>query len=296
MRIRTLLLVPVLWLGLLTFAHADEKPDYEAAKKNYKEAVAAEAAGDYATAADKYAAAYAITKDPILFYKIANAYEKGGDKDAAIIYYRRYVNEAKDAKDRDAVKAHIAELEGEQAPPDDGGDGVLEPPDDGGDGVLEPPDDGGVLPPDDGLPPDQPPTFMDEPSRWTRTAAWVSVGVAAVFLTTGAVFGESALSRQEDLERLIDFRNTTDQLPLEYSGTIQSDYEDARDEGERFERLALISFAGAGVAAIAAGVFFYLDATRERPAAAPREATTTFLRPYVGHDLGSAGIVAGWEF
>lgn len=289
MRLRAFTLVPLVLLTS-TLCLAQGQPDYKAARQHYMDATAAEKNGDYTTAAAGYAAAYDITKDPVLFYKIAHAYEKSGDNDAALVYYRRYVNEAKDAKDRDQVTSHIKELEGGDAivPPPDG-DGDVIPPDGDGD-LIAPPPDGDGQP--DG---DQPPAFMDEPARWQRTAAWVSVGVAAVLLTSGAVLGESALSRQEDIARLTDYRNT-DGTPTTYANTVKSDYEDAADEGTTFEKYAIISFAGAGVAALAAGVFFYLDVSRPK---GPER--TTWIHPYVtpgtnqAHDM-TAGVVAGWEF
>jgi hypothetical protein len=295
-------------------AHADDKPDKQAAKQHYMDAVAAEKSGDYAKAVTEYAAAYDIMKDPVLFYKIAKAYEESGDKQAALVYYRRYVNEVPTAKDRDDVKKHIAELEGAGKQPDKqpdkgGGDnGVLAPPDDGGkdnhgkdsggDGVLAPPDDGGKVG-NGGDKKEKPPAFMDQPARWQRTAAWISVGLAAVALTSGALFGEEAHSRQQDLQRLIDGR-TMANLPDEYA-SVKRDYENAKSEGASFQNYAIISFAACGVAAIAAATFFYLDS--RRPAAHETEGRAGHHRfvqitPWIaprGNDT-SAGLAAGWEF
>ena len=46
-------------------------------------------------AAQSYGAAYDITHDPILFLKIGVANEKAGRCDTALIYFGRYIKEAK---------------------------------------------------------------------------------------------------------------------------------------------------------------------------------------------------------
>ena len=46
-----------------------------------------------------------------------------------------------------------------------------------------------------------PALFEDPGGGWQRTAAWVSVGLAAAALTTGAVLATSSLGREEDIQR-----------------------------------------------------------------------------------------------
>ena len=48
-----------------------------------------------APAARDFLAAYEITKDPVLFFKIGSAYEKAGKCPTAVGYYDRYLAEAK---------------------------------------------------------------------------------------------------------------------------------------------------------------------------------------------------------
>ena len=64
---------------------------------------------DNAGAAKEYQAAYDITKDPRVFFNIARAYEKSGDAKTALVYYHRYVDEVKNAKDLDEVRGKGAE-------------------------------------------------------------------------------------------------------------------------------------------------------------------------------------------
>src|SRR5512134_1132073 len=72
-----------------------DKPDFNRAAELYKQAEAEMASSQYADAARDYAIAFDITKDPVLFFKIASANDKAGRCDLALTYYRRYLNEGK---------------------------------------------------------------------------------------------------------------------------------------------------------------------------------------------------------
>src|SRR5687768_14234086 len=89
---------------------ADNKADMKEAAKHYKEAEAAMARGDYELAATSYAVAYEITRDAVLFYKIAIAKHKAGKCDAAVTYYRRYLKEGNpDAEFKRLTEERIVE-------------------------------------------------------------------------------------------------------------------------------------------------------------------------------------------
>jgi tetratricopeptide (TPR) repeat protein len=309
-RMRLSILTLVALLGGLLLAgpvQAQQKPDFAAARKHYMDAQTAEKAGDYDSAVKHYAAAYDITKDAKILYSVARAYEAGGNKDAAVVYYRRYVNEAKEAKDRDSVKKHIAELEGKPAPavgePKPPAGGEPKPPPGGELIAPVPPPSGGETPPPGGGegggadPEDleDAPSLGDGGSRWPRTAGWVSVGIAAVALTTGAVLGESAWSREEDIARLQDFRDPASGQPTRYTGNVKQDYEDAIDEGKSMETYSIIAFSVAGAATAAAIVFFVLDpGADEAPEATTSKAGHPYLLPVVSSD--GVGLAAGWGF
>src|SRR5690348_6480580 len=100
-------------LGVLArWAAAD--PDYARAAELYKLANQEMADGRYVEAARDYGAAYDITKDPILFFKIGSANEKAGRCDLALIYYGRYVKEAKpDPKYQQVVQERITACGGD---------------------------------------------------------------------------------------------------------------------------------------------------------------------------------------
>lgn len=291
----------------------DARPDIEKAREHYKKATEALAIKDYAIAAREFGLAYQITKDPVLFFKIALAHDKAGDCEAALIYYGRYLREGNPSEaDRADTEKRVDECKRKLGQTDGGGAAAG-----GGDaaagggaaaagggdaaaggGAAAGGDAADVMAPDfDDAPPtpapeDRPPTFVDGGTSWQRTAAWVSVGVAVAAATTGAVLGLSASSREEDIETLIDFRDPVDGRPRAFDGEVRRQYEDFVDEGENLERWAKIAWIGAGVSAATAVVFFLVDPGTE--AGAERAPAAAAVTPVVTGD--SVGFTAGWVF
>jgi hypothetical protein len=270
-------------------AAAQGGPDYDAARRHYMAAKEAQASGDWESAVKSYILAYDITKDPTLFKQIGATYEGAGKKTEALVYYRRYLAEGKPGADVEEVRAKVAAMEAEAAPPPPAPPPAVNP--------SEPVPEGepAKLPPEMPSPPElapvppvpTPPALFEEPGGgWQRTAAWISVGLAAAALTTGAVLATSAQGREDDLQRLIDTRDPVTGLPLTYAGGTRDDYEAKVDEGRNLGNLSTISFIGGGVVATAAVVFFILDATRDvEPGVkvAPAVSST------------GAGLLIGWE-
>jgi tetratricopeptide (TPR) repeat protein len=297
--------------GMDGAAHAQAKTDFDAAKKHYLSGKSAMAAHDYDLAIREYILAYDITKDAALFKQIGQAYEAQGKKVEAAVYYRRYLNEAKGSGgDGDEMRGRIAALEGETkgqaptsavvaptstlsaspSPSGAGGPGSAtmppEPP------KLPPPESPTAAPPDMQLSQPGLPTYADEGVRWQRTAAWISVGLAAAGVTAGAVLAASAASREDDLTQLINYRDPTSGQPRAFSGTTKDDYLAKIDEGNRLSNFATAAFIGAGVFAAAAVTFFVLDATRTVPRGERAERLS--MHPYL--DWNGGGLQAAWEF
>jgi tetratricopeptide (TPR) repeat protein len=80
---------------------ADAQPasDRERAKALYQAAEAAMREARYEDAIRDYGAAYELTKDPALLYKLGSANERAGKCDAAVTYYRRYLRDGKPKED-----------------------------------------------------------------------------------------------------------------------------------------------------------------------------------------------------
>lgn len=273
-------------------ARAVDKPDYEAAKRHYLAGKEAQSRGDTDGAVRAYILAYDITKDPALFKQIAQAYEAGGKKPEAAVYYRRYLAEAKTGADAEDVRARIAALTAvAPAKP------VETVPKPAREAPLPEP---AKLPPEPAVTeptvtepsaiPSAPPASEGPRAGWQRTVAWVSVGLAAVALTTGAVLATSAKSREEDVRRLIEFREPLTDLPSRYAGSVRDDYLAKDDEGRKLSRYATVAFIGAGQRPGAAALFFILDATRGEESPPAARAIAPVIAP------GTFGVAAGWRF
>lgn len=84
----------------------------EDAKSCYEKGLSAFALADYTTAATWYEKAFALKPDPALLYNAAQSHRLAGDKQRALVLYRNYLRVfAREIKNGDEVRRHIAELE-----------------------------------------------------------------------------------------------------------------------------------------------------------------------------------------
>ena len=272
-------------------AGAQGAPDYDAARRHYMAAKEAQGKGDWEAAVRSYILAYDITKDPSLFKQIGQTYEAAGKTPEALVYYRRYLAEAGTAADAEEVRAKVAALGG---PPPAAAAPAPTPATQPAADPEIPEGEPAKLPPELPAPPEldpvpdvpTPAALFEEPGgSWQRTAAWVTTGLAAVALTTGAVLATSSQGREDDLQRLIDTRDPISRLPLVYTGATRADYEDKVTEGKNLKNLSTIAFVAGGALTGTAIAFFILDATRP--------AETVSIAPAL--TPGGAGIVVGWR-
>jgi hypothetical protein len=91
-----------------TAAHAQ---DFDAAAKHFGNAQAAFGQQHFKVAAGEFEAAYAVTKDPILLYNIAESWEKAGDGKKAVARYRDYLKAQPNAGDKAEVNRRIKAIE-----------------------------------------------------------------------------------------------------------------------------------------------------------------------------------------
>jgi hypothetical protein len=226
--------------ALLGTAGAQPAPGFVRAAELYKQATDELAAGHYADAVRDLTAAYDLAHDPVLLFKIGEANDKAGNCPDAIAGYRRYLTEGTP----DPPSAAVAEDRIRAC---------------GG----EPPIFGGAPP----LPP------IARPGRPHGTnAAWLMVGGAIAFLTTGAVLAYSASSSEQDLKDL--YAGIDGRIPA-FDVTTQQRYNELIDEGHRYEDLSWISFGLAGACATAATLLFLRGGGTERATVAPLAAPHT---------------------
>jgi hypothetical protein len=293
-------------------SHA-QPSDVEVAKQHYKAALDAEKAGNWAGAALEYGIAYDIMKDPILFFKIGVANEKAGKCNLALTYFSRYLKEGNPSDEyKRMTEEKIAGCKATLGI-SDGGGGAAGGGATGGGGAVEPDfgdgtsgtggggggatgggDTGGGALGGGGDLGGGGPAFTDDGgASWKRSAAWISTGATIGLVAVGTVLYMSAEGSEEDIEALIDFRDQAGR-PLPFD-EVQDQYNDLIDEGERFDKLSMYAFIGAGVGAAAAVTFFVLDAQ-----AGGSEKPVGFVakKPRVAPRLGpeSAGVVLGWSF
>ena len=223
------------------------EPDFAKATELYNAASQAMNESRFDDASRDFLAAYEITKDPVLFFKIGTAYEKASKCSAALGYYERYLAEAKPAdnfatltRERiDACKATLPQKPAEPAEPAAPAAKTEPPP-------------------------------SDKPSK-SKDRAWLFVGGSLAFATAGAVLAYSTASSEQDVKDLYVSNNGK---PPEFDAETKKRYDDLIAEGKRYQVLAWTSFGLAAGCAIGATIYF-LKARNEditvTPVVTPKE-------------------------
>lgn len=233
---------------------AQPAPDFVHAKELYDTASSELDKGASSDAARDFGAAYELTKDPILFFKLAVANEKAGHCDVALAYYARYLHEAKPSQHNiDLTRERVATCGGDwrsisAAPtparlPEEAGSA--------GSGSAAPPAAiaGGGAALGSG-------TGTDPTAHQTNDLPWLMVGGALAFVTAAAVFAYSATSSENDIKDL--YVGVTSITPV-FDATIAKRYQDLLDEGHRYQYLAWASFGVATGFTVAAALLFVHD-------------------------------------
>ncbi len=251
----------VVCLATRSFAQVpppDGQPDFARATELYDAATRELDAGRPDDAVRDFLAAYAITNDPVLFFKIGTAYEKAGNCTDALTYYDRYLAEARPepsfvALTQERIAACKAALAQPPAP---------EP-------TPAPAPAPALAPPPEAAPAPEPAAPLAEPSA-NQDRAWLLVGGSLAFVTAGAVLAYATQSAEQDIKDLYISDNG---MPPEFDAQTRERYENLTAEGRRYEVLAWTSFGLAAGCAIGATIFFLRDrgAVSVTPVVTPRE-------------------------
>jgi len=255
-------------VGTAAIAQTPQAPDVDRAKELYTVARKALDEGRHADALRDFGAAYEITKDPALFYWIASANEKAGKCDVALIYYGRYLKEAKPSEQLlTTVRQRIVGCGGNPdapvtPPPVGSGSGSAPPmPIDTGSGsaMIEP------------TPPVEPPAVGSGSAPAAALPAshqgpWILVGGSIAMLTIGVVLAYSANASENDIS---DLYVGLEGNPPIFDNRTKQRYDDLIAEGERYEKLSWASFALAAGLAGGAAVWFYLGRDKHETVVAP---------------------------
>jgi hypothetical protein len=257
--------------------------DVGRAKQLYDEANDAMAAGKFDDAAAYFEAAYKITGDPVLFFKIGGADEKAGKCDAAVGFYKRYIAEANPepqfvqlTNERIAACAQgsatatetgsgsataSASASASGSGSGSGSDAGSGSDSDAGSGSGSDAGSGGAD------------AVITAGTIRHDDIPWLFVGGALAFVTLGAVLAYSASSTESDVR---DLYQGVDNQPVVYNATTQQRYQSLVSEGRRYEYLSWTSFGIGAALGVAAGVLFYQDYNERRlmitPMAGPQGA------------------------
>lgn len=97
-------------------SRAEPAPDLARARELYRSAETAMKDGRYDDAARDYGAAYELSSDPALFYKLGRAHERAGECDVALVDYARYLRDGKPTEQFTALtRERIAACGGDRA-------------------------------------------------------------------------------------------------------------------------------------------------------------------------------------
>ena len=94
---------------------SDEAEITAMAKEHYKQGLDAYKNGKYPEAIKELKKAYLLKRLPALLLNIGATYRKMNDTENAVYYYKKYLAEAPDAKDRGEVEKTLAEIEHEKS-------------------------------------------------------------------------------------------------------------------------------------------------------------------------------------
>ncbi|NVB81187.1 MAG: hypothetical protein HOV81_22515 [Kofleriaceae bacterium] len=94
---------------------APTKEQLDAAKKAFGEGKTLFDAGKLPEAIDKFKESYRLSRNPLLLYNIGFTLDQAGQKDTALFYYRKFLNDApKDAAQRKEVSTRVDAIEKEK--------------------------------------------------------------------------------------------------------------------------------------------------------------------------------------
>ena len=236
--------------------------------------------GRFDDAARDYAAAYELSKDPALFWKLGRASEKAGKCDLALTYYARYLRDGNPSEQFTATTKERIAACGGNVHSSPGSPAPAEPFPGAGGGSAAPARTGSGSAPEPGshagsdagsaassaeVPTDigngsAAPVIL--PSN-RHKAAWLLTGGAIALATLGGILAYAANSSENDLRDLyVGFAGQ----PVTFDAQTKAKYDDLVDQGRRYQHLSWASFGIAGATAAGAAVLFLLGGQGEAAA------------------------------
>jgi tetratricopeptide (TPR) repeat protein len=230
------------------------------AKQHFRRGATEYNLGHFQEAIAEFEKAYQLDPSPILLFNIGQAHRKLGNGSQAIFFFRRYLNEDPETKDRPKVEQWIHELEEaaarQPAPtPERGTPSTSPTPTTPTPTTTAPPPLAPALP-DSGVisSPDQPPR---QPAAWQRPAAWATAAVAV---------GALALGIQQAV-RYSDKRSAFAAIPAcgeaEMNRGADARCQSLYDSGQGAKTLSVVGFVAGGILGGASAALFVLSRSAE---------------------------------
>jgi hypothetical protein len=289
---------------------ADLTPQQKQEMKTlYERATRAYDVGKYNEAIEDYQKAYEIGGDPPMLYNIAQAYRLNDQPNEALRFYRRYLQRAPQARNREDVERKIAELEkavedrrkaalAATPPPLPTPPVVTAPPPapttPPAPSVVGPPAPTPVTPPANAIPVPgteipAAPAPPEGPSTARRVVTWSFIGAGVACGVASLLEGIAAKGKSSDLEKMS--AASTPQNPVTYNPDIQT-------AGKKDQAWAIGLGIGAGALVVTGVVLLVTSGSSQMEAppqeSAPPPAPTAMLAPWL--DRGLVGAGAGFRF
>lgn len=265
---------------------AQPAPDLDRARTLYTSAEKAMADNRLDEALRDYKAAYEVSRDPALLYKVGVAYQKINACRFAASYFVAYLKIGKPSPDffaltreriracgydPDAMPADLEDPTHAASAGSGAGSGVTTA--GSGSAVTAGSDAGSAAPAVDAG------SAAPKPPRAKHRGAWILVGSAIAAATVGAVLAYSANAAESDVN---DLYVGLGGEPPAFNDATRDRFDDLVAEGKRYQTLSWISF---GVAGVLGGLAAWRFTVKEQTVEVTPTATPT-----------GAGVRASWKF
>ena len=246
-------------------------------KVHYERATRAYDLQKYGEAIDEYQKAYEIGGDPPMLYNIAQSYRLNDQPNEAIRYYRRYLQRAPEARNREYVERKIADLEKLIEERRKAAAAATPPP------ITTPPTPP-VTPPTPPPPPPPtvtptptpaPPPAPPQPSHAGAVVGWSMVGAGVIADALAVVEGYRAKQAGDQLTK-------DSQTGKVFDPSVES-------SGKTANVAAIVLGIGGTAVAITGAIILITSGSSGRTEAEPAKTAHVSFSPWVGPGLVGGG-------
>jgi tetratricopeptide (TPR) repeat protein len=252
--------------------------------QHYDRATRAYDLGKYPEAVDEYQKVYEIDGDPVMLYNIAQAYRLNDQPQDAIHFYRRYLQRAPEARNREDVERKIAAQEKVIEDKRKAAAAVTPPP------PPPPPPPKPKMETVEPPPPPPPPPVVvtppppppEGPSTARRAVGWSMIGVGVAADVVAIIEGIRAKNRSDQLSQ------ADPAMPVPYNPALQS-------EGKTANIVAIACGIGGTALAVAGTIVLITGGSSSSSSTpsdshAPDAGSNVSFVPWIGPGLAGGGL------